>query len=246
MVIRGLTTLRWVEERKKVWGEENPIYQARVLGEFPDAEEDTLIPLSWIERAVERAVERERNLQLSPEEEPQPVILSVDVARFGSDKSVVLRRRGDRVEDMRVYRGLDSMKLTGHVAEAIRAWSPQEVAVDEVGIGAGVVDRLRELGHRVNAVNVGRAARDGADFANLRAEGYWTLRQLFQDGHVDIPADSDLVGQLAPLRYSFNSAGQVIIESKDEMRRRGVPSPDKADALMMAFLSSSRRVKLWG
>ena len=174
------------------------------------------------------------------EKEEEPVVIAVDVARFGSDKSVILVRRGLVVEDLRSYRGLDTMKLVGRVVEAINAWHPQEVAVDEVGIGAGVVDRLREQGHRVRAVNVGRPALDRDHYANLRAEGYWNLRQLFLEGEVGIPADNELVGQLAALRYTFNSVGQVVMESKDEMRHRGVPSPDKADAMMMAFLSKRR------
>ena len=250
--IRGLTTRKWVEERKKVWGEENPIYQARVLGEFPDQGEDTLIPLSRIDAVVSpRHYEPPASEDLDglSGTEPlggDPVVLAVDVARFGSDKSVILRRRGTVVEEVRAFRGLDTMKLTGRVIDAIKSWDPQEVVLDEVGIGAGVVDRLREQDYRVQAVNVGRPAQDRDHFANLRAGGYWNLRQLFLDGIIVIPADSDLVGQLAALRYTFNSLGQVVMESKEEMRRCGVASPDKADALMMAFLSNRRRVRLWG
>ena len=237
-VIRGLATRRWVEERRKVWGEENPIYQARVLGEFPDEGEDTLIALSLVEAAAHREME---------DSDPSgPVVVAVDVARFGSDKSVILRRRGMVVEELQAHRGLDTMKLTGLVVDAINTWEPDEVVVDEVGIGAGVVDRLKELGHQVQGINVGTAARDSEHYANLRAEGYWNLRQLFLDGRVGIPQDNELVGQLAGLRYSFNSLGKVLIESKEEMRRRGTPSPDKADALVLAFLSTKRKVRLWG
>ena len=235
--IRGVVTQRWVEERRKVWGEDNPIYQARVLGEFPDQGEDTLVPLS----VVEAAARGER-----PEEpSDQAAVLAVDVARFGSDKSVLLLRRGTSVEQVQVHKGLSTTRLTGHVVDAIRKWEPEEVLVDEVGIGAGVVDQLREQGYRVKGVNVGRAAADGQHYANLRAEGYWNLRQLLLEERLAIPADNELIGQLAGMRYSFNSIGQVLIESKEEMRRRGVPSPDKADALMMAFLGDGRRVKLW-
>ena len=237
-VIRGLTSWRWVEERRKVWGEENPIYQARVLGEFPDQGEDTLIALSYIEAAVNA----EHNDPLTTE----PVIMAVDVARFGSDKSVILRRRGMVVEEIQSYRGLDTMELAGVVSKAVDAYQPEEIVIDEVGIGAGVVDWLRERGYRVKGINVGRPAWESEHYANLRAEGCWNLRQLFLEGRVKIPSDNDLMGQLAALRYSFNSLGQVVIESKEEMRRRGVPSPDKADAMMLAFLSNRRKVRLWG
>ena len=134
-LVRGLVTRKWVEERKKVWGEENPVYQARVLGEFPDQGEDTLIALSMIEGAVGR-FDRGQGSPSSPdgmepegmanspspspvEEDIQgPVVVAVDVARFGSDKSVILRRRGMVVEEIKAYRGLDTMKLVGLVVDA--------------------------------------------------------------------------------------------------------------------------------
>ena len=129
--IRGLTTKRWVEERRKVWGEENPIYQARVLGEFPDQGEDTLIPLSYIEAAV-ISVGAQSKDDGDPEGNPsgangsqEPVVIAVDVARFGSDKSVILRRRGSRVEEVQTYRGMDTMKVSGRVVDAIRACDPR-------------------------------------------------------------------------------------------------------------------------
>ena len=237
VAVRGLVSQRWVEERKKVWGEDNPIYQARVLGEFPDQGEDTLIALSYIEAAVDR--------EGQPSSGREPVVIAVDVARFGSDKSVILRRRGMTVEEVQSLRGLDTMKLTGLIINSVDRWQPDEVVVDEVGIGAGVVDRLREQGYGVQGVNVGSSARDGEHFANQRAEGYWTLRSLFIDGILKLPPDNELVGQLAGLRYTFNSLGRVVIESKEEMRRRSVPSPDKADALMLAFCAYKRRVKVW-
>ncbi len=239
--VPGLVTARWVEQRRKIWGEDNPIFQARVLGEFPEQSEDTLIPLSAIEGAAKvsgGAVEQD--------DAPQPTVVAVDVARFGSDRSVILVRRGGQVRPVRTFRGLDTMKLTGLVVDAIKEADPEDVVVDEVGIGAGVVDRLKELGYRVDGINVGRSAHDPSRFANLRAEGYWNLRQLITTGEVFLPSDKELMGELAALKYSFNSVGQLLVESKDDMRKRGVRSPDKADALMLAFLPYRRRVKLWG
>ena len=239
--VPGLVTARWVEQRRKIWGEDNPIFQARVLGEFPEQSEDTLISLSAIEGAAKvsgGAVEQD--------DEPQPTVVAVDVARFGSDRSVILVRQGGQVKPVRTFRGLDTMKLTGLVVDAIKEADPDDVVVDEVGIGAGVVDRLKELGYRVDGVNVGRAAHDPSRFANLRAEGYWNLRQLITNGEVALPSDKELMGELAALKYSFNSTGQLLVESKEDMRKRGIRSPDKADAMMLAFLPYRRRVKLWG
>ncbi len=242
-VVRGLVTRKWVEERGRVWGAGNPVYQARVLGEFPDQGEDTLIPLSVVEEAVARDFTPSPAL---PNQGEENVVIAVDVARFGSDKSVILRRRGMVVEDIQAYRGLDTMKLAGHVANAIQLHKPAVVMIDEVGIGAGVVDRLREQGYHVQGVNVGMAAQDSEHYANLRAEGFWDLHNLFLRGDVTIPPDGELVGQLAGLRYTFNSLGRVVMESKEEVRRRGGASPDKADAMMLAFLPNKHKVRLWG
>ena len=119
------------------------------------------------------------------------------------------------------------------------------MCVDEIGVSAGVVDRLKEQGHPVRGINVARRARQEGLFANLRAEGYWRLRELFSASAIKIPADNQLVGELAALRYSYDSQGRILIECKDSMRRRGLPSADKADALMLAFMEASGRTKLW-
>ena len=276
----GLTSSKWVEERKETWGEENPIYRARVLGEFPDQAEDTLIRLSDIEAAAKDGasknapneasaqdpvdsqetannaapamhrvdggedVDPSSDQQVSPEANPE-VVLAVDVARFGSDHSVILRRRGNIVEEIRTFQGLDTMQLTGWVISAINESQPSRICVDEIGVGAGVVDRLKEQGHRVQGINVARRAGQYALFANLRAEGYWRLRELFSSSRISIPADNQLMGELAAMRYSYDSQGRIQIESKDSMRQRGLPSPDKADALMLAFLDAPGRTRLW-
>ncbi len=276
-VIAGLVTARWQRERLQVWGQDNPLYQARVLGEFPDQGEDTLIKLSDIEAAARRdddlaaqepvlrtsvaaaATNGPDSAQLvnnppgrdaaakgmpGPEQAAPEVVLAVDVARFGADRSVVLRRREGLVEEMRTFQGLDTMQLAGWVAAAIQEFQPNRVYVDEVGVGGGVVDRLREQGYRVQGINVGRPAQQSQLFANLRAEGYWRLRELFASGALRIPQDAELMGELAALRFGYDSQGRVLLESKDTMRSRGLPSPDKADALMMSFLEQPR-VKLW-
>ena len=279
VIIPGLTTPRWVEERQEIWGADTPVYRARVLGEFPDQGDDTLLSLSNIEAAVRRprssplaegggtssqlvsvaegkseqsilspilSGEGEPELPLHPEEgSGEVVILAVDVARFGSDRSVILRRRGDCVEDIRVLRQMDTMQLAGWVSAAIRDCSPEQVYIDEIGVGAGVVDRLKELGHPVRGINVAHKARQGKVFANLRAEGYWTLRERFTSGRITIPDDNQMVSELAALRYGYDSDGRIKMEAKDDMRKRGLPSPDKADALMLAFLAPSNRPRLW-
>ena len=241
IVVAGLTTAQWVEERREIWHEDNPIYRARVLGEFPDQEEDTLISLS----ALEAAADEDR---LDYEEEGAfngVAVLAVDVARYGSDRSVILSRRGNIVEDIQVFRSLDTMELAGRVAAAARDFKPDYVCIDEIGIGAGVVDRLKEEGHPVLGINVARSAREKGRFVNLRTEGYWRLRDLFAAGLIRIPPDNELMAELAAIKYSFDSLGRVRLESKDAMRKRNLPSPDKADALMLAFVEPPAKVKVW-
>ena len=239
----GLTSAKWVQERLDTWGEENPIYRARVLGEFPHQGDGTLFRLSDVEAAIKRGDSTTPDVDADPS--PPVVILAVDVARFGSDRSVILRRRGATVEEIRTFHGLDTMQLAGWIIAAIKDFEPGLICVDEIGVGAGVVDRLREQGYRVHGVNVARRAHQGDLFANLRAEGYWQLRELFSTGQIDIPADHQLTGELAALRYGYDSLGRIQIESKESTRQRGLPSPDKADALMLAFLRPPGRTRLW-
>ena len=242
VVFPGLTTSKWVQERREVWGEENPAYRARVLGEFPEQGDDTLISLRDIEAAVDC-------LPPSPSPESdgsEPVTLAVDVARYGSDRSVILRRRGDRVEDIQVLRKMDTMQLAARVAASIREHEPAQLCIDEVGVGAGVVDRLREMGHTVRGVNVANRARQERTYTNLRAEGYCTLAERFSSGRISIPADNQLIGELAAMRYGYDTqTNRLKIESKDDMRKRGLPSPDKADALMLAFLAPANGLRIW-
>ena len=250
-LVPGLTSAKWVEERRETWGEDNPIFKARVLGQFPDQAEDTLISLSDVEAAAQRwaetKVENEAENELSDDntKTTEEVILAVDVARFGSDRSVILRRKGNRVMEIRTFRDMDTMQLAGWVASAIRETNPQRVCVDEIGVGAGVVDRLKEQGHPVRGINVARRAQQERLFTNVRAEGYWRLKELFASGEIAIPNDHQLMGELAALRYSFDSQGRVLMESKEAMRQRGLPSPDKADALMLAFVESANKARLW-
>ena len=245
IVIPGLTTGEWVEERREIWGEDSSIYRSRVLAQFPEQGDDTLIPLSDIEAA---AVETENTIDLpdpATGKLPGEVVLAVDVARFGFDRSVILRRRGDRVEDIQTLSGMDTMQVAGRVIEAIRESSPDSVVIDEVGIGAGVVDRLREQGYTVRGINVGRRAHRDDRFVNRRAEGYWRLRRLFESRSILIPPDNRLMGELSGLRFDYDSQGRLKMESKESMRARNLSSPDSADALMLAFLDPPNRVKLW-
>ena len=236
-----IVTPQWVEDAKVNWGEDSPMYQIRVLGDFPSESEDTLISLKTIENAVEGKD------QAPDPQDAKPVELGVDVARFGSDRTVICARRGDRVIEMESYTKKDTMETAGLVNEFVKRYSPSCVRVDAIGVGAGVVDRLKELEvPGVTGINVARRATNQEHFANLKAELYDGLRERFQQGRIRIPANRKLISELASIRYSFSSSGQVRIEDKDELRNRGRPSPDLADALMLAFAQTPRSgFKMW-
>ncbi len=233
--LRGLLlSPTWVEERKRSWGEDSPLFVSKVRGEFPEEADDALIPLSWIRAAQAR-------YENSPEEPEAKLVLGVDVARFGSDETVIVARRGDRAWIVGRHRMKDTMATTGRVVRAIHDLGATEARVDVVGIGAGVVDRLKEQHEPVIGLNAGAAPRDRKRFANARAEWCWGLRERFERGEIAICPDDELAAQLAGLRYEIDSHGRIQIESKEDMRSRGIASPDIADALMLAFSARQTR-----
>jgi hypothetical protein len=213
----------WVEDKKRRWGEASPRYVSKVGGDFPDIGEDVLISPSMILAAQERSLP------------PGPYgILGVDVARYGSDRTVIALRRGPVVRVVGDYSKLATTETTGHVVEKKRAHNAEEIRVDGVGVGGGVVDQLAEQGHDVMDMQAGASAQDSEHFLNARAEWYWALRQRFEQGDVDLdPEDDDLAAQLGAIKYKYTARGQVQIESKDDMRKRKLPSPDRADAVML-------------
>ena len=243
--IPSLVTPKWVADAEKNWGTESYLYQVRVLGDFPTESEDTLIPLKLIEQAVERSIVNSEND--SGNEDGAQVEVGVDVARFGSDKTAICVRRGDQVISLETFSRQDTMNTAGQVVRVSRKYSPGAVRIDEIGIGAGVIDRLRELKvPHVEGVNVARRAGNPEHFSNLRAELFDGLRERFQDRRMSIPGDPELISQLASIRYSFTSSGQMRIEDKDDLRARGEHSPDLADALMLAFAKRPERgYRVW-
>lgn len=221
-----LISQEYVDDMRKRLGEGSPIYISKVLGEFPEQSEDSLIRISTVRAAQERTVEPAA----------APHILGVDVARYGSDKTIIAQRRGKHGRIISTTSQEGTMETAGRVRRTLKDTGATLAAIDTVGVGAGVYDRLVELGAPVQEMQAGQGAADGEHFANKRAEWYWGLRQRFEDGDIDIDADDDeLASQLLSVKYRTNSRGQILLESKDDMRKRGVPSPDRADAIAMAF-----------
>ena len=251
--VPGLVTPEDVEHHRRDWGDDSPLYVASVLGQFPDALDDSLTTRNHVDRAIARHEEQDAadpDGSDAPADEsgrPLPYRMGVDVARFGADESVICIRRGYRVERLiPLRRGLDNMQ----VADEVKAWADAlevpAVFVDGTGLGAGVVDRLSQLGVPVIGVDVGGKARRPAQFADLRAEIFWEVARLLREDAAAIPNDPVLVGQLLALRYDVSSTGRIRLESKSRLRRRGVPSPDRADALALAFMEPPSLQIWWG
>ena len=239
-----LVTESWVADMAALEGEDSTEYQVRVLGEFPSMTADSLISVTSIERAIARwKINIERGM--APDHRADSgradcdipnVVVGLDVARFGNDRSVACARMGSRVLGIEAWKGADAMETSGRALEFARRWGADVIVVDESGIGGGVLDRMREVGGIESVgVNVGRAARNSERFANLRAELFSGLKLRFNRDNIEIPDDRELVGELAALRYCFTSRGQLQLESKRKYSGPSGVSPDKADALMLAF-----------
>ena len=228
----GTITPEDAEELALDWSEDHPYYASAVLAEFPDAQDDSLVGREAVEAAMERGEQPS-----PPTPHPNlPVYIGVDVGRFGFDKSAICVRQGERVLDMRSFAKMDTMRLVHEVLQTVERTGAEAVFVDEGGLGGGVVDRLRELGAPVYGVHFGGKAPHRTRFFNMRSEFFWEIRMLLNDGLLALPRDEELAGQLLSLRYDVSSSGQVRLQGKKEMRKRGLPSPDKADALALAFL----------
>jgi hypothetical protein len=215
----------WVEEKKRKWGEDSPTYVSKILGRFPENSIDGLIPLVSIRAAQDR--------ELAPS---TPIEIGGDVGA-GGDKNIQCLRRGMVARIIHRDSIPNTMETCGRFLQSITATNASRAKIDEIGVGRGIVDRAKELKANVVGVNVSRTPKDPIRFFNLRSEGYWELRERFIAGNIDIdPFDDDLAAQLAALKYKVNSKGQILIQSKDEIRSETGRSPDEADALMLAFL----------
>ena len=224
----------FVEDMKKRYSEDSPAYHVRVLGNFPPSEEDTVIPVALIESAMNNDIKVH---------EDTPAIWGLDVARQGSDSSVLAKRQGPIVHPLTVWRNLDLMQLTGAVKaeyDAIDnpAKRPVEIIVDSNGFGAGVLDRLRELDLPARGLNVSERALQKETYLNLRAELWFKVKSWLEGMDVKLPRDDALWAELAAPRYHFTSSGKMQVESKEAMKKRGVASPDRADAVALCLANA--------
>jgi phage terminase large subunit len=222
-----LTTRRWVKDKFAEWGPCHPLWDARVCGAFPAQSEDSLLSLTWLERAKAREGGGTGR-----------ITAGLDVAGPGEDETVLTLRRGIEVLSIDAWPEADPRgKVVARLNEVRDELAA--VNVDSIGIGWGIYLHLVDLGFPAMAINVGEAAQDTEKFANRKAELYWGLRLRLQPGDMSGIVDEKAIGQLAGIRYKHNPRGQIVIESKDDARKRGVRSPDRAESVMLAFVADT-------
>ena len=215
------------EEVERIRNEQaENIFRQEYLCDFNASSEDILIPMDLATEAQHR--------YLAPGSyEHMPLIMGVDVARFGDDASVITFRRGVYCEEQLAMRNLSTMELSGRVAELYRERKPNAVFVDGIGVGAGVVDRLKELGVPVIDAQAGARALHPDKYVNRRAEMWVAMRDWLKTGV--IPPDPVLMADLTTLTYSYNSSGALVLEKKEDAKERLQRSPDRADSLALTF-----------
>lgn len=236
VVVPYLLTTKWVIAQAKKWGLEHPLTVSKILGKFPKASSDTLIPLDWVEAAQLRVVYPEAS---------DRKILGIDVARFGSDSTRFVGLHGKKQLARREGFKRDTNEVAGRaIALAKELWGqwPDIIVVDETGLGGGVVDFLRAEAPdycEIRGVQFGAACEDEEDqekFINLKARMFGLLQDDMkaEDG-LSILGDGVYLEELPTIRYTYNKKGQMVIESKDDYKKRtGRGSPDDSDALALA------------
>ena len=201
-------------------------YQANVevYGRFPSEGDDQFISVGVVDEAMGRPRHKD---------DTAPVVIGVDPARFGSDATVIAVRQGRDIIDIKRLRGADTMEVAGHVITAIEEYNPAMTVIDEGGLGAGVVDRLKEQRYQIRGVNFGNKAQKQIMYGNKRAEMWGAMRDWLKTAH--LPADRFLKADLIGPRLKPDSKGAIFLESKKDMKARGLASPDAADAIAVTF-----------
>lgn len=206
------------------YGPDSSQAYVEVYGQFPNASDDQFISIQLVDDAMQREKYKD---------ESAPIVIGVDPARFGADNTVIAVRQGRDLVAIKRYKGDDTMTVVGHVIEAIEEYKPALVVIDEGGLGAGVVDRLKEQRYKVKGVNFGNKSRNPIMYGNLRAQMWGDMREWLKTA--SIPSDRYLRTDLISPMMKPDSRGTIFLESKKDMKSRGLASPDAADAIAVTF-----------
>ena len=225
LVIPGLATRDWVDSMRSKYGEDSDVYRVRVLGEFPRKDNSTLIGVDLVEQAI--GADRE----LFGTEE----IIGLDPARFGDDTAEFVYRKGNKAKHLETIEKSDTMVLAGKAKNYLKEYPNAVIHIDIIGLGAGIYDRLKEqpdIAHRVFGVNSAMPATDKEEYVNLRMEGWAIAKAWLRDGILE-PHEGWY--ELAAPRYKITSNGAMQLESKEDMKKRGVKSPNVGDAFVLTL-----------
>ena len=206
------------------YGPDSTQAHVEVYGEFPNAGDDQFIPNHLVDEAMKRPRYKDQSA---------PVVIGVDPARFGSDATVIAVRQGRDIVAVMRHRGDDTMETVGRVIDAMEQYKPALVVIDEGGLGAGVVDRLKEQRYKVRGVNFGQKSVKPLMYGNKRAEMWGAMKEWLKTA--SIPKDRFLKSDLTGPMMKPDSKGTIFLESKKDMKARGLASPDAADAIAITF-----------
>lgn len=206
------------------YGPDSSQAHVEVYGQFPNEGDDQFISIGVVDAAMKRQPYKD---------ETAPIVIGVDPARFGADATVIAVRQGRDIIKLIRHRGDDTMTVVGHVIDAIEEFKPTLVNIDEGGLGAGVVDRLKEQRYKIRGVNFGNKAKNPIMYGNKRAEIWGEMRDWLKSASV--PNDRFLKSDLISPKMKPDSRGTIYLESKKDMKARGLASPDAADAIALTF-----------
>lgn len=239
-----------IERLIRKYGKDSDVVRVRVYGEFPKAEPDAFMPLELVEIATEREIEPIG----------RTLYIGVDVARYGDDETVIAPRIGGKVFELRGFNRQSTTETTGRVIETCRMYIEQYrqindiiIRVDDDGVGGGVTDGLKEFFDynpfpvqvQIVPMGNGRKAEDDEHYENRGTEMWAAIRDFLTDNlsaymqgnppEIQLPNDEKLISQLTTRKYRMTSKGRIALERKEDMKKRGLDSPDRADAVALAF-----------
>jgi len=206
------------------YGPDSSQAHVEVYGQFPSAGDDQFIGANTVDEAMKREKYKDQSA---------PIVIGVDPARFGADATVIAVRQGRDIVKIIRHRGDDTMTVVGYVIEAIEEFKPALVVIDEGGLGAGIVDRLKEQRYKIKGVNFGNKAKNPIMYGNMRAQMWGDMREWLKTA--SIPHDRFLKSDLISPMMKPDSRGTIFLESKKDMKARGLASPDAADAIAVTF-----------
>lgn len=246
-LIHGMVTRRWVDSLITRYGKDSPVVQVRCFGEFPSSDEDVIVKYDDVEASFSLFSQYSDQDDGKLMSSDSVVCVGIDVARTGANATVFAKLHeynGMRAISFEEYRGLSTTEVSARIDRLVgKCKNIKSVRIDGDGLGAGVVDQCNALreqnGWRCDVVEMrgGKNARDKDRYVNARAEWYWTLREKLTASPrgLAIAESVELAGELPNIRWMQDSRGRIQIESKDAMAKRGMASPDFADALAMVL-----------